>query len=31
MATDYRKFVIDWLGLTRQELETIFGKVLEEV
>jgi hypothetical protein len=31
MATAYGKFMIDWLGLTRQELETIFGKVFEEV
>jgi hypothetical protein len=31
MVTAYRKFMIDWLRLTRQELETIFGKVFEEV
>jgi hypothetical protein len=31
IASAYRKFLIDWLGLTRQELETIFGRVFEEV
>jgi hypothetical protein len=31
MAMAYRKFMIDWLGLTREELEARFGKVFEEV
>jgi hypothetical protein len=26
----YRRFMIEWLDLTRQELETIFGKTFEE-
>jgi hypothetical protein len=31
MARDYRKFMIDWLRLTWQELEAQFGKLPEEL
>ncbi len=31
MATAYQTFMTDWLLLTRQELETIFGKFPEEL
>jgi hypothetical protein len=31
MTTAYRTFMTDWLRFTRQELETIFGKLPEEV
>ena len=31
MATAYRTFMIDWLRLTRQELEAIFGNLPEEL